>query len=75
MRSDLYQERARELAVAAGLDPDARIDRPGQRSMPTWCTFRDAARKEHMARENASASSEIAAIAPRGVGALLTIAS
>jgi len=36
---------------AAGLDPDARIERPGQRSMPTWCTFRDAARAEHMARE------------------------
>jgi len=33
--------------------------------MPTWCTFRDAARKEHMAREIASASIEIAAIAPQ----------
>lgn len=50
-RSDPYQQRARELAVAAGLDPDARIDRPGQRSMPLWCTFRDAARQEHLARE------------------------
>jgi len=65
MRSDPYQERARALAIAAGFDPDARIDRPGQRSMPIWCTFRDAARKEHMAREIASASSEIAAIAPQ----------
>jgi hypothetical protein len=43
--------------------------------MPTWCTFRDAARKEYMAREIASASTEIAAIAPRGVRALITIAS
>ena len=49
-RSDPYQDRARELASAAGLDPDARIERPGQRSMPTWCTFREAARAEHMAR-------------------------
>ena len=65
MRTDPYQERARALAIAAGFDPDARIDRPGQRSMPIWCTFRDAARKEHMAREIASASSEIAAIAPQ----------
>ena len=63
-RSDPYQDRARELASAAGLDPDARIERPGQRSMPTWCTFRDAARAEHMARE-AAATTQIAAIAPQ----------
>ena len=48
MRSDPYQERARAMAIAAGLDPDAKIDRPGQRPMPVWCTFRDAARKEHL---------------------------
>jgi len=65
MRSDPYQERARALAVEAGLDPDARIERPGQKSMPTWCTFRDAVRKEHMARETAAASAEIAMIAPQ----------
>lgn len=45
-RSDPYKERARELAVAAGLDPDGRIERPGQRSMPVWCTFREAAQQE-----------------------------
>src|ERR1700716_1389908 len=65
MRSDPYQARARALAVEAGLDPDARIERPGQKSMPTWCTFRDAARREHMARETAAASAEIAMIAPQ----------
>src|SRR6202795_4195876 len=64
-RSDPYQARARELASAAGLDPDARIKRPGQRSVPAWCTFRDAARAEHMAREAAAAATEIAAIAPQ----------
>src|SRR5262249_47957500 len=52
-RSDPYQERAREMAREAGLDPDGRIERPGQRSMPVWCTFRDAVRKEHLAREAA----------------------
>src|SRR5579872_5137127 len=36
MRADPYRERARELAVEAGLDPDAKIDRPGQRPMPLW---------------------------------------
>jgi tRNA-splicing ligase RtcB len=64
-RPDPYQARARELALAAGLDPDARIERPGQRAMPTWCTFRDAARAEHMARETAAAAAEIATIAPQ----------
>src|SRR3954454_21884960 len=51
MRSDPYQDRARALAIEAGLDPDAKIDRPGQRPMPLWCTFRDAARKEQLVRE------------------------
>jgi tRNA-splicing ligase RtcB len=41
MRADPYQARARALALEAGLDPDAKIDRLGQRPMPTWCTFRD----------------------------------
>lgn len=45
-RSDPYQVRARELAVLAGLDPDGRIERPGLRSLPVWCTFREAAETE-----------------------------
>jgi tRNA-splicing ligase RtcB len=54
MRSDPFRERARALAVKAGLDPDAKIDRPGQRPMPVWCTFREAAHKEQMAAEAAA---------------------
>jgi tRNA-splicing ligase RtcB len=61
-RPDPFQERARELARAAGLDPDARVERPGQRSMPVWCTFRDAARKEKLAREAAETAASIAAV-------------
>lgn len=49
MRSDPYQKRARELATAAGLDPDSRVGEG--RGMPAWCNFRDAARKEHVAKE------------------------
>ena len=64
-RPDPYQERARALAVEAGLDPDARIERPGQRSMPVWCTFRDAAQKEHHARQAAALSATIAPQAPQ----------
>ena len=64
-RPDPYQERAREMAREAGLDPDGRVDRLGQRSMPIWCTFRDAARKEHLAREAADAANTIAAEKPQ----------
>src|SRR5258705_3565947 len=60
MRSDPYQERARALAGEAGLDPDAKIDRPGQRPMPTWCLFRDAARKERLARDAEVVAADIA---------------
>src|SRR5258708_25190015 len=53
------------MAGEAGLDPDGRIERPGQRSMPVWCTFRDAARKEHLAPEAADAANTIAAEKPQ----------
>ncbi|WP_249146622.1 hypothetical protein [Bradyrhizobium sp. AUGA SZCCT0042] len=53
MRLDPYQERARALAVEAGLEPDAKIDRPGQRPIPVWCTFRDAARNEQFTAQAA----------------------
>jgi tRNA-splicing ligase RtcB (3'-phosphate/5'-hydroxy nucleic acid ligase) len=64
-RADPYQERARELSVEAGIDPDSRIDRPGQRSMPAWCAYRDAARKEHLAREATLAAQDIASLRPQ----------
>jgi tRNA-splicing ligase RtcB len=50
-RQDTLELRARELATAAGVNPDSRIGEG--RGMPAWCTFRDAARKEHTAREAA----------------------
>jgi tRNA-splicing ligase RtcB len=59
MRADPYQARARALAAEAGLDPDAKIDRPGQRPMPAWCTFRDAARKEQVAAEAAAVATAL----------------
>lgn len=59
-KPDPYQERARELCLAAGVDPDSRIDRPGQRSMPAWCAYRDAARKGRLALEAAAVAVGIA---------------
>src|ERR1044072_9075433 len=49
---DKLEQRARELAIAAGLNPD---DRVGEcRGMPVWCTFRAAARQEHVGKEAAA---------------------
>lgn len=62
-RTDPYQARARELAIAAGLDPDTRIGEG--RGQPIWCTFRDAARKEHVAKEAAETAASLATIAPQ----------
>lgn len=47
-QSDPLELRARELAAAAGLDPNARVGEG--RGMPVWCTFRDAARAERDAQ-------------------------
>ena len=60
-RPDRDEPRARELAREAGFDPDARVERPGQKSMPLWCTYREAARAERMARDTAAAAATIAA--------------
>lgn len=64
-RSDPYQIRARELCLAAGIEPDSRIGEG--RGQPAWCTFRDAARREHIAAETASVAAEMVAntIAPQ----------
>src|SRR5215469_14988894 len=64
-KPDPYETRARELALGAGVDPDSRIERPGQRSMPAWCAYRDAARKERFAAEAAEAEQSIAANSPQ----------
>lgn len=52
MRKDPYQERARELCAVAGIDPDSRIGEG--RGRPAWCDYRDAARAEQVAREQAA---------------------
>jgi len=62
-RSDPYMERARELCLAAGVDPDSRVGEG--RGQPAWCLYRDAARKEHLAREANAAASEIASLRPQ----------
>jgi tRNA-splicing ligase RtcB len=62
-RPDPYQERARELCLAAGIDPDSRVGEG--RGQLAWCLYRDAARKEKLAREAEAASAEIAMLRPQ----------
>jgi hypothetical protein len=64
-KRDRYEARARELALAAGVDPDSRIERPGQRSMPAWCAYRDAARTERVATETAAVAAELPPQGPK----------
>lgn len=63
MRSDPYQNRARELAVEAGLNPDDRIGEG--RGKPIWTNYRDAARKEHLAKEQAETAKNIVNLKPQ----------
>jgi tRNA-splicing ligase RtcB len=62
-RSDPYQERARELCQAAGVDPDSRVGEG--RGQPAWCLYRDAALKEHLGLEAEAARAEIANLRPQ----------
>ena len=48
-KPDRYEARARELALAAGLDPDSRVGEG--RGMPAWCTFRAAALQEDLVKQ------------------------
>jgi tRNA-splicing ligase RtcB (3'-phosphate/5'-hydroxy nucleic acid ligase) len=62
---DRLESRCRELALAAGVDPDSRIEKPGSpRGMPAWCAFRDAARAEQNAAEQAAAAANIVNLRP-----------
>ena len=63
MRSDPYQERARQLAIEAGVDPDSRVGEG--RGQPAWCLYRDAARKERLAREIDAAAADIVNLRPQ----------
>lgn len=59
-RGDQFEARARELAIAAGLDPDARIERVGAKAWPAWCQFRTQAIAEHNARRAAETAPIVA---------------
>jgi tRNA-splicing ligase RtcB (3'-phosphate/5'-hydroxy nucleic acid ligase) len=61
-KPDKHEARARELAIAAGLDPDARVGEG--RGMPIWCTLREAAKQEHDANKAADVAASIKPQAP-----------
>ena len=59
-RLDPYELRARELCAAAGQDPEGRRAVPGKaRGMPAWCAYRQAARDEAIAAEQATAAAAL----------------
>ncbi|HYF06499.1 MAG TPA: RtcB family protein, partial [Acetobacteraceae bacterium] len=59
--SDPLEARARELALAAGTEPDSRIPNPAKpgKTMPAWTAFRDAARAERQADWAARAAANL----------------
>lgn len=60
-KGDTLEPRCRELAIAAGHDPDERVAYQGSRTMPRWCIYREAAREER-AREGAIAAQAEASV-------------
>lgn len=62
MRTDPYQARARQICLESGIHPDSR--RGEGRGHPAWTEFRDVARKEHVAREQADLAADLL-IAPQ----------
>jgi tRNA-splicing ligase RtcB (3'-phosphate/5'-hydroxy nucleic acid ligase) len=59
-KPDPYEARARELALAAGVDPDSRIAKPGdEKTMPAWCAYRDMARAERVVAETKAVAAEL----------------
>jgi tRNA-splicing ligase RtcB len=60
--SDPLEALARDLAIAAGHDPDARIQNPvkPEKTMPVWTSFRDAARAAKQATATARAAALLA---------------
>jgi tRNA-splicing ligase RtcB len=63
MRADPYRERARELCLAAGIEPDSRVGEG--RGQPAWTLYRDAARKEQLARAIGETAEGIAHLRPQ----------
>jgi tRNA-splicing ligase RtcB (3'-phosphate/5'-hydroxy nucleic acid ligase) len=61
--SDPLEARARELAMAAGIEPDSRIPNPAKpdKTMPAWTSFRDAAREAQRMEARARAAETFAA--------------
>jgi tRNA-splicing ligase RtcB (3'-phosphate/5'-hydroxy nucleic acid ligase) len=65
-RADPLEIVAREMCLAAGIDPDSRVAKPGSpRGLPAWCNFREAARAARNAREAADLAARIVNLRPQ----------
>lgn len=75
-RKDPLEDRARQLARDAGVDPDARVRMPGRqsrRTMPAWVEFRDAAQQERMLGQAEALADDLAPQEPRYRDSPLTV--
>jgi tRNA-splicing ligase RtcB len=73
-RPDPFEQRARAMAIAAGLDPDGRVEKPGSpRGMPAWCSFRDAARQAVLVERARAAEAALPPQAPSYQGSPLRV--
>ena len=65
-RTNPLEARARELALAAGVDPDSRIPKLGsERGMPAWCDYTNAARAEQNKAEADRLAADIVNLRPQ----------
>ena len=65
-KPDALESRCREMALAAGRDPDSRIAKPGsERGMPAWCDYRDTVRAEQNKQRADAAAAEIVNLRPQ----------
>lgn len=66
-KADPYEARARELCFKAGVNPEARVPKEGDkrgRTMPAWCMYRQAARDEHIRSEFSTPAVNANSLAP-----------
>lgn len=71
---DTLELRARQLASAAGIDPDSHIDKIGSaRGMPAWCGFRETAHAQQTAEQANAAAAQIANLRPQIIGCVRSL--
>ena len=74
-QAEALEVRAREMALAAGFDPDSRVEFKEGRTQPAWCKFRGKARDERnsLAAQEAERAAQVMGQPDQYKDAILTI--